>query len=271
MTGPAPTLRWDDLRKRVLSAVVMLAVGVAELWLGGVPFAVLVCVLIGAMFWELARMTSPDHRRTPLGIGVLAAASLAGAVVFRDDLAGLLLAIPALALALTPRRDRRIATIYGLCIMVAGFGLIDLRGPGLPAILWLIVVVIASDVAGYFVGRLVGGPKFWPAISPKKTWSGTVAGWVAAMIVSAGFVLAGNASWIVVLVAPFVALAGQLGDIAESWIKRRSGVKDSSGLIPGHGGVLDRFDALVGAVVLVMVLGLVTSVPMPGPILLMGP
>lgn len=265
MTAPAAAGRWHDLRKRVISAIVMLAVGVAELWLGGVSFTVLVCVLTGAMFWELANMTAPGHLRTPLGVGVLAAGCLAGAVVFRADLAGLLLAIPPMALALTPRRDRRIATIYGLALMVAGFGLIDLRGSGMPAILWLISIVIMSDVAGYFVGRTVGGPKFWPAISPKKTWSGTVAGWVGAVLVSVGFVLAGHASWLVVLMAPFVALAGQMGDIAESWIKRRSGVKDSSYLIPGHGGVLDRFDALVGAVVLVMVLGLVTSLPMPGP------
>jgi phosphatidate cytidylyltransferase len=264
VTAPTPIARWDDLRKRMISAVVMLAVGVAELWLGGVPFAALVCVLTGAMYWELSNMTAPGHRRTPLGLGVLAAGCLAGAVVFRADLAGVLLALPAFALALTPRRDRRIATIYGLALMVAGFGLIDLREAGMPAILWLVSIVIVSDVAGYFVGRIVGGPKFWPAISPKKTWSGTVAGWVGAVLVSVGFVMEGHASWVVVLVAPFVALAGQLGDIAESWIKRRSGVKDSSGLIPGHGGVLDRFDALVGAVVLVMLLGLIASVPMPG-------
>ena len=268
--APVPVARWADLRKRMISAVVMLAVGIAELWLGGLSFAVLVFVLTGAMFWELANMTAPGHRRTPLAMGGLAAGCLAAAVLFRDDLASTLLMVPALALALTPRRDRRISTVYGLCIMVAGYGLIDLRGPGVPAILWLVAIVIVSDVAGYFVGRLVGGPKFWPAISPKKTWSGTVAGWVGAVAVSLGFVAAGHAGWALVVLAPFVAFAGQMGDIAESWIKRRAGVKDSSSLIPGHGGVLDRFDALVGAVVLIMVLSLVTSLPMPGPRML-GP
>lgn len=263
MTAPEPG-RWGDLKKRVISAVVMLAVGVAELWLGGLPFALLVFALTGAMFWELANMTSPGHLRTPLAMAGLAAGCLAGAVLLVDDLASALLVVPALALALTPRRDRRISTVYGLCIMVAGYGLIDLRGPGMPAILWLVAIVIVSDVSGYFVGRMLGGPKFWPAISPKKTWSGTVAGWLGAVAVSLGFVSAGLAGWGAVLLAPFVALAGQMGDIAESWIKRRSGVKDSSGLIPGHGGVLDRFDALVGAVVLVMLLSLVTSLPMPG-------
>jgi phosphatidate cytidylyltransferase len=264
MTG-AGAGRWSDLKPRVISAAFMLTIGAAELWLGGVPFALLVCALTGVMFWELANMTAPGHRRTPLAMGLVAAGCLFAAVFLRDDLASTLLVAPALALALTPRRDRRISTLYGLCIMVAGYGLIDLRVPGMHAVLWLVAVVIVSDVAGYFVGRTLGGPKFWPAVSPKKTWSGTVAGWVGAVLVSLGFVLAGHAPWQVMVLAPFVALAGQMGDIAESWIKRRAGVKDSSTLIPGHGGFLDRFDALTGAVVLVMLLGLAASVPMPGP------
>lgn len=258
-----PVARWGDLRKRLISAIVMLAVGASEVWLGGPSFVGLVILLTAAMFWELANMTSPGHRKTPLGLGVIAAVCLWGAVYLRHDLAAALLILPAFALALTSRRDRRIATLYGVCVMVAGYGLIDLRDEGTAPILWLVLIVITSDVAGYFVGRIMGGPKFWPAISPKKTWSGTVAGWVGAVLVAAGFVIWGNAPVMSLVLAPFVAFAGQLGDIAESWIKRRSGVKDSSGLIPGHGGVMDRFDALIGAVVLVMVLSLLTSLPMP--------
>ena len=255
--------RWGDLRKRLISAVVMLAVGAAEIWLGGRTFSLLVMVLTGAMFWELANITSPGHRKTPVGMALIAIACLWAAVYLRDDLAPALLLIPAFALALTPRRDRRIATAYGVCVMVAGYGLIDLRDGGATALLWLILIVITSDVAGYFVGRIMGGPKFWPAISPKKTWSGTVAGWIGAVAVSAGFVIWGNAPMMALMLAPFVAFAGQLGDIAESWIKRRAGVKDSSGLIPGHGGVMDRFDALIGAVVLIMLLSLLMALPMP--------
>lgn len=262
--------QWADLKPRVISAAFLAVVGMAELWLGGTSFSLLVCVLTGVMFWELANMTAPGHRKTPVAMGAMACGCLIGAAVLRHDLASVLLVVPSLALALTPRRDRRIATIYGLAIMIAGYGLIDLRSPGMPAILWLISIVIVSDVAGYFVGRTLGGPKFWPAVSPKKTWSGTIAGWVGAVVVSVIFVMTGHAPWLVVLIAPFVALAGQMGDIAESWIKRRAGVKDSSNLIPGHGGFLDRFDALTGAVVLIMLLGLFTSVPMPGPII-MGP
>ena len=109
----------------------------------------------------------------------------------------------------------------------------------------LAVLVILSDVGGYIIGRAVGGRKFWPSISPKKTWSGILAGWILAALF--GFILMqySGAIWLIpVCIA--VAIGAQLGDIAESWVKRRVGVKDSSKLIPGHGGVLDRFDGFIG-------------------------
>ena len=247
----------------MISAIVMIAVGASEIWLGGVSFALLVIALSATMIWELAAMTAPGRRNTPLGMGLLAALCLAGTLWVDDQLSAALLVLPGLMLALTPRRDRRIATAYGVAVMVAGYGLVALRDQGTLAILWLILVVIVSDVAGYFVGRLLGGPKFWPAISPKKTWSGTVAGWIGAVLVSGVFVAMGLASASLLVLAPLVSLAGQLGDIAESWIKRRAGVKDSSHLIPGHGGVMDRFDALTGAVVIVMLLGVLFTLPLP--------
>ncbi|GGE16973.1 phosphatidate cytidylyltransferase [Gemmobacter megaterium] len=257
--------RWADLKARVLSALVMVAVGAVEIWLGGLPFAALVLVVIGAMVWELARMTGRSVTgRTPGILAALAIVSLAGAMWLPSDHAELLLAVPALGLALTKRNDRRIATLYGLAALMAGYGLVALRDLGMEALIWLVAVVIASDVLGYFAGRILGGPKFWPAVSPKKTWSGTVAGWIGAALVGLAFVLWGGAGWGLVILSPLVAFAGQLGDIAESWIKRRAGVKDSSGLIPGHGGVMDRFDALIGAAVVVMALGLVMPLPLPG-------
>jgi phosphatidate cytidylyltransferase len=255
--GPAPAGRWNDLRPRVISAVVMIAVGAAEIWLGGPSFAVLVILLTAGMIWELAVMTAPVQKNRPLLMAGVAAAALAAALVLRSDLAAAMVLVPSLALALSPRRDRRLAAAYAAAIMVAGYGLVELRDTiGTTGILWLVTVVVMSDVAGYFAGRTIGGPKFWPKVSPKKTWSGTVAGWVGAALVGAGFVLAGMGGWLLVLLSPIVAFAGQLGDIWESWMKRRAGIKDSSHLIPGHGGLLDRFDALIGATVLVMLLGL---------------
>lgn len=161
------------------------------------------------------------------------------------------------------RRDPVIGLVYAAAIVVAGAELIRLRSDGISQILWLILVVVASDICGYFVGRLLGGPKFWPRVSPKKTWSGTIAGWIGAALVGLGFYLTDHASMLMVAMSPILAFAGQLGDIAESAIKRRAGVKDASNLIPGHGGVLDRFDALIGAVVVVMLLGLILPLPLP--------
>lgn len=262
--SPGAPDRWSDLRPRLISAAVMVAVGAAEIWLGGPAFAGLVIVLTGVMVWELARLTAPGRRGTPWAMGLLAAGALLAIVVLPGREVTALLLLPALALALTPRRDRRIAAAYASAVMLAGFGLIALREVGTGAILWLLAVVITSDVLGYFVGRVLGGPKFWPRVSPKKTWSGTAAGWIGAALVGLCFVLWSGAGWGLVLLSPLVCLAGQMGDIAESWIKRRAGVKDSSHLIPGHGGVMDRFDALTGAVVAVMLLGLVLPLPLPG-------
>ncbi|MDP3196440.1 phosphatidate cytidylyltransferase [Tabrizicola sp.] len=260
---PAPSGKWSDLRTRILSAIVMVAVGAVEIWLGGSAFAALVVALTGVMIWELATMTAPHRQRSPVMLAVAASVALVAALVLRTDVAALFLAGPSVALLMTPRRDRRLAAAYALAIMLAGYGLIDLRETGgTTVILWLVAVVVASDVLGYFAGRMLGGPKFWERVSPKKTWSGTVAGWIGAALVGLVMVMVmgAGASWLLVPLSALVAFAGQLGDIAESWVKRRAGVKDASNLIPGHGGVLDRFDALIGAVVAVLALGLLAPV-----------
>ena len=260
MNGKAD--RWVDLRPRLLSAGVMLAVGAVEIWLGGLSFLLLITALTAAMIWELARMTAPTDTRAAFGLAAMAALSLILDEGWPSVPAYWLFPFVGLAFALTPRQHPRVACAIAVAIMVAGHGLFVLRDEsGTPAILWLIGVVIASDVMGYFAGRMLGGAKFWPAVSPKKTWSGTIAGWIGAALVGLGFVMAGFGSWGLIVISPFLAFAGQLGDIAESWIKRRTGVKDSSGLIPGHGGLMDRFDALVGAMVFVMVLTRVMPLP----------
>ena len=149
-----------------------------------------------------------------------------------------------------------------IVILLTGLGLVVLRDSyGLMVILWIVAVVVVSDIAGYFAGRSLGGPKFWPAISPKKTWSGTVAGWVGAALVGLAFHKAGHGGAALIWLSPLLAFAGQLGDIAESAIKRRTGVKDSSNLIPGHGGFMDRFDAISGAVLAVLLISAIVHIP----------
>lgn len=257
---PAP--RWEDLRPRMISALVLLVIGAVEVWLGGWPFLLFIMALVGAMIWELARLSRPEAPNLAMAIGLLAALLL-----FLDEgwpkWTGWVLvpAVPFLFLLpffAVPRWPMaKTCALIALGIMTAGHGLFDLRQTeGAMAILWVLGIVVVSDVGGYFAGRLLGGPKFWPAISPKKTWSGTMAGWIGAALWGAVFVYLGYGTWTLIVVSPVIACAGQLGDIAESWLKRRAGVKDSSGLIPGHGGVMDRFDALVGAMLAVMALQL---------------
>ncbi|WP_128253984.1 phosphatidate cytidylyltransferase [Falsirhodobacter deserti] len=263
MRGGRKQGRWGDLPKRMASAAIMLGIGVVEVWLGGVTFAALVILLTGLMTWELARMQKPRAPWMAAGLGVLAAVALLGALQVPPPLQALLIALPPLA-CIGALHHRKVATMYALAIMLSGFTLIDLRNEaGTVAIVWLITLVVASDVMGYFAGRSLGGPKFWPRVSPNKTWSGTIAGWFGAAAVGALFVAMQNEPWQLIVLSPIVALAGQLGDIAESWIKRRAGIKDSSSLIPGHGGVLDRFDALIGAVVIILLLGFLFPLPIP--------
>lgn len=256
---------WGDLRTRVLSAVVMVAVGAVALTLGGAVWQVLVVAVTAAMIWELARITAPEDKPEKHIAAALLAALTLGGVLMHGGLFGLLaLVLVPVALAVTPRDFKYIAVPYAAIIILAGLGLAMLRLEGPLALLWLIAVVVVSDVAGYFAGRAFGGPKFWPAISPKKTWSGTIAGWIGAALVGGAFVLFAGAPIGVMLLSPLAAFAGQLGDILESWLKRRTGIKDSSNLIPGHGGFLDRFDALLLAAVVILLAGLVFTLPLPG-------
>ena len=156
--------------------------------------------------------------------------------------------------------------VFAVMVLLAGFGMMSVRDDmGFVWMLWLVLVVVVTDILGYFAGRLIGGPKFWPRVSPKKTWAGTAGGWVGAALVGAAFAFATGAGLQLIGVSVAVSMASQMGDIAESAIKRRVGVKDSSNLIPGHGGLLDRFDGMLGASVLVLIAGpLFSLAPLAG-------
>ncbi len=253
------TSKWDDLKTRTASSLFMVAVGAGEIWLGGPWFMALIVAVCGLMFWELVRMLVPGAEGLARALGGLAALGVTVAIVGNTLLDVLALAVPVLCGAVLIKRHRVIFNLYAPVIMLAGYALVILRDreDGLTWLIWLILVVVITDVAGYFAGRMIGGPKFWPAISPKKTWSGTVAGWIGAGVLGAVFMSISGAGPVLILISMGTSLASQMGDIAESAIKRRVGVKDSSRLIPGHGGVLDRFDGLIGAALLVLIVMLI--------------
>lgn len=250
--------RWADLGPRVLSAAVLLVLGGLAIWLGGAWFAGLAVIAATLMMWELSRMTRGQGFDASVLIAAVAGVVLALVLWSPAPWWLPFLLLPSLIGVLAPRRDLVAFAPYALVIVLTPVALVLLRqSHGIPALIWLLGVVIASDVLGYFAGRILGGPKFWPKVSPKKTWSGTVAGWIGAAAVGLifwqGFGWAADVLWI----SPLAAFAGQLGDIAESAIKRRAGVKDASNLIPGHGGLMDRFDALAFAAITAVALNLV--------------
>ncbi|MCX7320142.1 MAG: phosphatidate cytidylyltransferase [Hyphomicrobiales bacterium] len=128
---------------------------------------------------------------------------------------------------------------------------------GFAALIFILLVVWLTDIGGYFAGRGIGGPKLWPRVSPKKTWAGAIGGTVLSIVVAVGFAQAGIGKLVpLVMLAVVLTVLSQLGDLFESAIKRRFGVKDSGQIIPGHGGLLDRLDGYVFAVVAAAVIGL---------------
>lgn len=255
--------QWDDLKARVLTALAMAVVGIGALWIGGAWFTLLVAIVSGLMIWELSRMIAPQQIATALQLGLLGAAAVLLARALPGFYAFPILAAPALVGVSMLTRHRTVFGVYAFAILLAGYGLALFRGDfGLVWLLWLVLVVIATDVFGYFAGRALGGPKFWPAISPKKTWSGTAAGWVSAAVVGLIFMPVLGAGFGLVLISMLVSFASQMGDIAESAIKRKMGVKDSSNLLPGHGGLFDRFDGLLGAALFMLLV--IQLVPVPG-------
>lgn len=259
--------KWADLAPRIGSAVALVLICGVEVYLGGLPFSILVWVACGLMTWELARMFDA---RSPMAIGLLSAAVLMLAeklpMLLESQIALLPLILAAVIVGMGQvARDRWLYGVFAAWILAASYAFLVLRHfAGLEWFIWLVAIVVVSDIAGYFAGRLLGGPKFWPRVSPKKTWSGTVAGWLGAALIGVVFAKATGASGtlgLYILISVLAAFAGQMGDIVESAVKRRVGVKDSSNLIPGHGGLLDRFDAMLGASGFVLLLWLFSALP----------
>lgn len=223
-TGPNQSGRWRDLRLRVISASLLLPLVLFCLWAGGWPWAMLVALATCGLAWEWVMLC----RRRPGG---------------------------------APLTKLALGFAY---IAPASAALVWLRADptaGLDDVLFLFVVVWASDVGAYVAGRMFGGPKLAPRVSPGKTWSGAVGGLACAVLVGMAVSHSGVGGMTLhaALVAAVLGLLAQAGDLLESGLKRHFGVKDSSRLIPGHGGLLDRLDGVLAAApaaaALAMVLG----------------
>ena len=261
MSGDTGSSRqMSNLQLRVISSIVLIVVVLAVTFLGGVVFRLLSALIAAVMFYEWCAISRPATApRHQLVAAVLLAVVLL-ALVLGYSAAGVLvlLVLSVVASLLDSRiagqgREQGSWAPAGLAYAgLSGLSLALLRDgdqPGLTAILFLFAVVWATDIFAYFVGRSLGGPKLAPSISPGKTQScalgGTVGG-VLAGIALAAYAGLGNLP-LLALVALLLSIVSQIGDLFESWVKRRHGVKDSGNIIPGHGGVMDRVDGLVAA------------------------
>ncbi len=256
--------KWSDLAVRMGSAAVMVIVGLVGVAVGGHPFHLLVALICGLCVWELVRMLAPLTPAVALQLGLLSGTALLVASYLPAGWALPILLAPMMVGFGMLSQHRTIFMSYAVLVQLAGFGIMLLRDDlGFGWMLWLVVVVVVTDVVGYFAGRLIGGPKFWPRVSPKKTWSGTAAGWIGAGIVGWITAIVTGATSEMIGISIAISMVSQMGDIAESAIKRHTDVKDSSTLIPGHGGVLDRFDGMMGASVFLLIVGQIIGFP-PG-------
>lgn len=227
MTADVKAKAKSDLPLRLVSAVVLVALAAGALWLGGIAFALLLAAGGGLMLAEWIAIV----RKMPLGGGARSGLIVLGTVLSMAAIGGLWVV-----------RDQL----------------------GFTAALWVFAMVWATDIGAYFAGRAFGGARLAPAISPSKTWSGLFGGMVAALVVGATLGDRADIQGVPLWIGLFMGLLAQLGDLAQSWLKRRAGVKDSGSIIPGHGGVFDRVDGLIPVAILLGALAFVGQLTVGG-------
>lgn len=264
----------SDLRLRVISALVLGPVVLGVTYLGGPAFTLLMLVAAVLFLWEWFSITGMRH----LSAGAIAGQGSLVALAVLQEIGlpgvGLGLILLAAVVASAINRFSRIGRWGGEGILYSGvalYALIAVRSGdiGLQFSFFLLFLVWATDIFAYFTGRALGGPKLWERVSPKKTWSGALGGLAFAVVfgVLAVIVLGGSENLVVWgVLACVLSIVSQAGDLLESAVKRRFDVKDSSRLIPGHGGIMDRIDGLVAAGICAVLLGLASGGSLQDPI-----
>jgi len=263
-----PSDRQNFLR-RTASALVLAPLAIGAAVVGGFIFAAACTVTAALVLWEWSALVSRAADWRILGPGL--PALCAAAVLAHGNAPGMAIAAVALgasgaavATAVQPRGGQRSAAVWAAAGMVyAGIVLISpivLRSDpqmGFAALAFLFATVWATDIFAYLTGRRLGGPLLWPRLSPKKTWTGAIGGLVGGVVagVPVAYASAGTHPVAAGVLALILSIAAQGGDLLESSVKRRFGAKDTSALIPGHGGVMDRVDGFLVAALIAVVIG----------------
>lgn len=249
-----------NLLARIAAAAVLAPAAIAAAYAGGLLWTALVTLGAAGLYveWLMVAGAARDRRVVTGGVAALALAGLClGLGRIDAALFVLLLGLAAVgALSAERRRWTSAGFLYAAAALLASVLVRLDQLEGLVALILVLLVVWATDIAGYFAGRGIGGPKLWPRVSPNKTWAGAIGGFVASLLVATGFAALGLGRIVPMLVlAACLSIASQLGDLLESAVKRHFGVKDSSHIIPGHGGLMDRLDGYVAAIVMAAIFG----------------
>jgi len=249
-----------NLLLRVVAALVLAPLALAIAYAGGWLWTALVTAAAAGLYaeWLMVVGVEPRMRVAAPGIVVLL---IAGACLARGwiEAALIVIAIGFVVVAVSsPERRNWIATgfFYAASAELAAVLMRMDPAKGFIALMFVLLIVWVTDIGGYFAGRGIGGPKLWPRVSPKKTWAGAIGGFAGSLGVAGAFaVLNLGKLGPLLMLGAILSVASQLGDLFESAVKRRFGVKDSSQIIPGHGGLLDRLDGFVAAAVLAAIFG----------------
>ena len=249
-----------NLLMRIVVAAVLIPLAVAIAYAGGWLWATLVTLAAIGLFLEWLTVVglAGATRVSVPGVAALAVAGLCLAIG-RIDVALIVLVIGfVVAVSMAPERRNWVAAgfLYAAAAEIASV-LVRLDPvKGFAALMFVLLIVWVTDSGGYFAGRGIGGPKLWPKVSPKKTWAGAAGGFAASLAVAVAFAAfgLGNTGPLLMLSA-VLSVVSQLGDLFESAVKRRFGVRDSGHIIPGHGGLMDRLDGFVAAVVVAALFG----------------
>jgi phosphatidate cytidylyltransferase len=251
----------SELTHRILSGLVMASVAIGVTIFGGWPFALIWLGASVAIAYEWQRLVHKDNALVPALLAISAVVLAAsGAFWLLPKIWIAALAVVVLASFVVVKEGRvptAVGVVYAALFCAAVFLCRGYTDDGMIVIFWLFAVVWGTDILAYFTGRSLGGPKLWPRVSPKKTWSGAIGGLSGGVLLGCLVLFAFGVSPKLphVVLSVLFSVLTQSGDLFESAVKRRYNVKDSGSLIPGHGGFMDRLDGFIFAAIFAAIFG----------------